>query len=117
MRTCIVQGSTLRWSSAGAEIERPGRAPVALPQADGLLRLRSGTFDPRTGEPGFPTVLGVPANARLFAVQFHTALVPEFRAEIEQLGLEVVAYWPQSAYLVRGDRGAALALAQRPFVR
>jgi len=117
VRTCIVQGSTLRWSSAGAEIERPGRAPVALPQADGLLRLRSGTFDPRTGEPGFPTVLGVPANARLFAVQFHTALVPEFRAEIEQLGLEVVAYWPQSAYLVRGDRGAALALAQRPFVR
>ena len=116
-RSCVVQGATVRWSSDGAAIERPGRASFSLPSADGLLRLRSGTFDPRLGEPAFSSALLAPPNTRLFAVQFHTAIVPEYRAELESLGLEVVAYWPQSAYLVRGERGAALALAQRPFVR
>ena len=115
--SCTVQGALVRWSADGARVERPGRAPFALPRVGGLLRLRSGTFDPRVAEPTFASGLGAPPTARLFAVQFHTSVVPEYRAEIESLGLQVVGFWPDSAYLVRGERGAALALAQRPFVR
>ncbi len=116
-QSCSVHGATVRWSALSARVERPFCAPFELPRVTGLLRLRSGTFDPRVAEPTFPSGLGPPANARLFAVQFHTSIVPEFRADIEGLGLQVVGFWPDSAYLVRGDRGAALALAQRPYVR
>ncbi len=112
-------GALLRCKADGsaAAVARAGDRFAPLPPIDGLLHLRAGTFDPLRAEPTLAGGLAAPADGRLFAVQFATAIVPEYRAALLAAGLEVVGYWPSSAYLVRGDRAVALALASQPWVR
>ncbi len=116
-----VGGATLRidrdaTGAAVAAVVRGG-AVSRLPATDGLLHLRAGTFDPLRAAPTFAGALAAPVGGRLFCVQFHTAIVPEYRAALLAAGFEVLAYWPSSAYVVRGDRAAVAALQDAPWVR
>lgn len=117
----VVGGVELRVEDADdggrAFVLRPGRPPCALPATDGLLHLRAGTFDPLAALPEVPAALRAPASGRLFAVQFHTAIVPEYRAALLDAGFEVVGYWPSSCYLVRGERRGLAALQAAAWVR
>ncbi len=111
-----VGGVQLVRDDAGDEVLRPGQQPLSLPAADPLLRLRCGAFDPLQGWPAFAPPLRA-TGQRLCAVQFRTAILPEYRQEILRQGGEIVGYWPGSAYLVRADAAARQRLAAAPFVR
>jgi hypothetical protein len=112
-----VGGATVRVLGDGAEVARGRGRPLRLPATDGLLHLRTGSFDPTHGWPRFTGDLDVPRGGRLFAVQLRTAVLPEYRAAVAALGGEVVGYWPSSAFLVRGGPELAKGLRQRPWVR
>jgi hypothetical protein len=102
----------------GARVSRDaGRTFAALPATDNRLHLRSGVFDPLLQPQRFDGLLAAPPSGRLFCVQSRTAILPEYRAALEALGFEVVAYLPQNAYVVRGERPASLLLVQESWVR
>lgn len=90
---------------------------AALPATDPLLYLRFGTFDPMQHVPRLPSRLGVPLDSRLFLVQSKTAIVPEYRVALLATGLEVIAYIPAQAYLVRGDKRQCTVARALPWVR
>ena len=94
-----------------------GRSFQSLPAYDPDLYLRCGTFDPLREPPPMPGVLAAPANGHLFVVQTATSILPEYRQALIDAGLEIVGYFPKSAYVVRGDRNVAKALSARAWVR
>src|SRR5262245_47702495 len=105
--TFAVAAALVRTEPAGggtaASISRDhGRTFVRLPASDDRLHLRCGTFDPRRAAPQFAGPLAAAAGGRLFAVQLRTALVPEYRRALQAAGVQVLAYWPDNAYVVRG---------------
>ena len=59
--------------------------------------------------------LGTGGN--VFIVQFVTQALPEFSAQIEQLGGKVYQFIPNYAYIVHMDAGTQAAVAALPFVR
>ncbi|MEQ1634773.1 MAG: S8 family serine peptidase, partial [Planctomycetota bacterium] len=117
--------STFRLGSVVVEIDGQtarhsrdaGRSFATLPPTDDRLHLRSGVFDPLRTRPSFVGLLAAPPEGRLFCVQARTAILPEYRQALESLGFEIVAYWPQNAYVVRGERPAATLLAAEAWVR
>ena len=101
-----------------AEVSRDGgRTFQALPEVDHHLYLRYGTFDPVQGEPLLPGALAATGTGRLFIVQARTSILPEYRAALENGGLEIVAYFPMNGYVVRCDRSVATGLRAAPWVR
>jgi hypothetical protein len=117
-----VGGVTMkRWQDASGDhvaMSRDGGASwTPLLDADDLLRFQLVSFDPRVGEPEFPGVLGVAAGARIHVVQFHTQVMPEYRAALEAAGVEILHFLPAQALLVRGDVAKVTALRALPFVR
>ncbi|MGE3171745.1 MAG: S8 family serine peptidase [Planctomycetota bacterium] len=106
------------FADATASVQRVGdAAPAQLPAFDPRLHLRSGVFDPWAGGPRFAAALAAPAEAALFAVQAHTALLPEYRAALAAAGAEIVGYWPMSAYVVRARGVDPATLRGMPWVR
>src|SRR5262245_10850797 len=105
--TFAVGGARVRIDNGGAAaVSRDGGSSFALPATDPLLHLRAGTFDPALGAPPLPPSLGARAGAQLFVVQARTAILPEYRDALVLAGLQVIAYLPAQAYVVRGGGDA-----------
>ena len=103
---------------SGTSVSRDrGQSFKSLPAADNRIYLRCGVFDPLEHAPPTPGALAAPAHGRLFVVQSRTSILPEYRQVILDAGLEVIAYWPMNAYVVRGDRSVMAALMTLPWVR
>src|SRR5688572_26914382 len=81
-----------------SRIARPAEAALV---AAGTINLRAGTFDPLRGAlaPVEPA-LGAGADTRYGIAQFHAGRMPS-QARLHALGVDVVAYLPEHAYLVR----------------
>lgn len=77
-----------------------------------FIEFNTGRFDTRSAEARALRAARAPlAGKRLHLVQFAGPIKPEWRAELEQLGVRIVTHIPQNTYLVYGDQ-AALARLQ-----
>src|SRR5262245_49215145 len=94
-----------------------------LPRS-GLLRLRIGTFDPRSSggpqeppaAPALPPRLRAPGS-RASIVQFVTPPLPAYRAELERLGVRIFQFLPEEALLVFLDSRTRSLVEALPYVR
>jgi hypothetical protein len=109
-----------------AALDRIGaQSRIAVRDDFNVLLLRSGVIDTTAGE-GAGTLVGMGRNVRLDAaqkgglphveklggarlrlVQFAGPVRREWLDRLRDSGLEVIAYVPNNAYLVRGDEGAS----------
>jgi hypothetical protein len=80
------------------------------------IRLLDSPVPPGTALPPVPAGYELPAGGRLFLVQFRTIVLPEWRAALERLGVEVLGHFPHNGSLVRADRGLLEAAESLDFV-
>jgi len=87
-----------------------------LIRSDRALILRNAWIDSSGAPLEVPAHLRAGPEAEAFLVQANGPVTPQFRAALEAAGVEVVAYIPNNAYLVRAWPGAKDALARVPGV-
>jgi serine protease AprX len=75
------------------------------------LRLHARSVEPGRPTPRVPDSLELPADGRLFLVQFRTLGLPEWRDALREAGAEVLQYFPFNAHLVRMDAATAAQVA------
>ena len=75
------------------------------------LRLHAGAVEPGRPTPPVPASLSLPADGRLFMVQFRTISLPEWRDALSDAGAEVLGFFPFNAHLIRMSPAAAQAVA------
>jgi hypothetical protein len=80
------------------------------------LLLRDGRVKSGEPVPAAPPALQLPADGRLFLVQFRTVGLPEWREALTAMGAEVLNFFPQNAHIVRMAPGLATSVAQLEFV-
>ncbi len=80
------------------------------------LRLHDGDVAPGQEMPGADQGLEAPAQGRLFLVQFRTLSLPAWRDAVQDLGGEVLAFFPDNAHIVRFDAASAQAARGLAFV-
>ncbi len=81
-----------------------------------LLRLHDGDVAPGQSMPAADQGLEQPAQGRLYLVQFRTLSLPAWRDALQDLGGEVLSFFPDNAHLVRFDAAAAQAARELTFV-
>jgi serine protease AprX len=84
-------------------------------QANYDIMLRAARFDPGKAVPAVAADLGTGGN--VFIVQFVTQALPEFSAQIEQLGGKVYQFVTNYAYIVYMDPATHAAVQALPYVR
>ncbi len=106
-------------ASAGYAFAQEQDEVLAEPQGSpSPIRLRFATFDPLASpEPKIAATLRSAEDARLWIVQFNRSPSDTDRAMLAGLGGEVVAYQPDTAYIVRMPANAAAAVRQELSVR
>lgn len=77
------------------------------------IRFRVRTIDP-TG-PKMQSAASM-RDAGLFAVQFKSVITPEWKAQLEELGAEIVGYVPENTLVVRLYAGQPADVKALPFV-
>jgi serine protease AprX len=102
-----------RWFAASQDGGRSWSDSRAIQTA---LRLLAGAVEPGSQAPAVPPGLSSPAEGRLFLVQFRTLSLPEWRAALQDLGAEVLNYFPFNAHIVRMNPGLAQTVAGLDFV-
>jgi hypothetical protein len=80
------------------------------------LMLRDGAVAPGQALPAVAPALALPAEGRLFLVQFRSVGLPEYRQALADAGAEVLSFFPNHAHIVRMDRGLVAAVAALGFV-
>ncbi|HVF34789.1 MAG TPA: S8 family serine peptidase [Candidatus Saccharimonadia bacterium] len=104
--------------SAGSGFALAGaESPLAAAMLDSsLLHLRAGTFDPLVTQLAPPAPALAPAGETRYGIaQFRPGRMPS-QSRLAALGVDVVAYLPDNAYLVRWN-GARAAIAALPETR
>jgi len=103
------------WMVAGTS----GATLAQLPGPEVPLRLRVGTFDPRSTTLDAPTGLqrAGSGEAGLWIVQFTGPIEEAWYTALTETGLDVVAYIPDYAYLVWGNATAAEQAQTAPPLR
>lgn len=87
-------------------------------QANYLLKLRHGDFDPLTDQtPTLAARLTSGEKQNLYLVQFVTQSLKEYRQAIKQAGGDVYFFMPNNAHVVRLPGEAKQKVADLPFVR
>lgn len=81
------------------------------------ILLRAGRLHPGIDEPALPARLRSAPVEQLFIVQFETGGVEAWRRVLARLGVEVLAYLPEHAHVVRMAPALAASVAAQPFVR
>jgi hypothetical protein len=108
------------WNEAGerwfAATRDGGRTWSDARAIETTLRLHAGTVEPGRPVPPVPDSLVSPAEGRLFLVQFRTLGLPEWRDALEELGAEVLNYFPFNAHVVRMHPGLAPRVADLDIV-
>ena len=102
-----------RWFAASRDDGRSWSDSRALQTT---LRLLAGDTEPGRPAPAVPAALAQGAEGRLFLVQFRTLSLPEWRAALQDLGAEVLNYFPFNAHIVRMSSGLAQTVAGLDFV-
>lgn len=102
-----------RWFSAARDTGRTWAEPRAI---ETTLRLRAGAVERGRPIPEVPASLALPAEGRLFIVQFRTLGLPEWREALQSAGAEVLNYLPFNAHIVRLHPGFVPAVAALDFV-
>jgi serine protease AprX len=97
-----------RWFSATRDNGRTWFEPRAIATA---LRLHAGAVEPGQALPAVPAALALPADGRLFLVQFRTLGLPEWREALTAVGAEVLQYFPFNAHIVRMSPALARTVA------
>ncbi|HEV2845918.1 MAG TPA: hypothetical protein VG477_13780, partial [Thermoanaerobaculia bacterium] len=87
-----------RWFAASRDGGRSWSESRAIQMT---LRLLAGETEPGKPAPAVPTALAQGAEGRVFLVQFRTLSLPEWRAALQDLGVEVLNYFPSNAHIVR----------------
>lgn len=102
------------WNEAGARwfsaTRDGGSSWLEARPIETALRLHAGAVEPNRPVPPVPGSLTLPADGRLFLVQFKTVGLPEWRQALEDAGAEVLSYFPFNAHVVRMSPGLAGAL-------
>lgn len=85
------------------------------------LMLRNEPFDPATNHsPTLTAAATAPGSVaspqRLYLLQFREPLRGEWRATLEKLGVRLIRFVPEDAYVARCDASSVQALARLPFV-
>jgi len=109
----LVAGSTIAGSPAQSTDTAASSGPV--------LRLQRGVFDPLRSQPALPTALAVndftDTDRAQTVVQFKGPIQSGGRQALEALGVQVLDYVPDFAYLVLADGAQREALGKLPAVR
>lgn len=90
---------------------------------DNLLILKAAIFDPiRDGEPDLGSYVadylkGMPLATKYYIVQFNGPMTPARQQNLEKTGVEVLAYVPNNAFLVRAGEHAYASLKTFAGVR
>lgn len=106
-------GSIASMYSASLE----GRAYSMPTEVSNQIRIRAGEFDPSVQQAAVPAELEAQPGNRMFMVQFATAFLPAYAAEIEALGGTVRRFIPDNAQLIELPADAVPAVEALPFVR
>jgi hypothetical protein len=102
-----------RWAS----YSRDGGRTWSAPQATGTaLKLLGGDVEPGQPMPPVVSALTLPAEGRLFLVQFRSVGLPEWREALADLGAEVLNFFPHNAHIVRMDPALVPSVARLAFV-
>jgi len=102
-----------RWAS----YSRDGGKIWSAPQATGTaLKLLGGDVLPGQPMPPVPPALTLPADGRLFLVQFRSVGLPEWRQALTELGAEVLNFFPHNAHIVRMDPALVPAVSRLAVV-
>lgn len=80
------------------------------------LRLLEAAVGPGEPMPEVPAGLALPSGGRLFVVQFRTISLPEWRAALERLGVELLRFFPHNGHIVRMDPSLRGRVAGLDFV-
>jgi hypothetical protein len=80
------------------------------------LRLRDGAVEPTDGMPEVAHGYELPADGQLWLVQFRTIGLPEWRTALNDLGAEVLNYFPHNGHIVRAGAGVVAAARGLDFV-
>lgn len=82
-----------------------------------VIRFLNGPFDASTLAPTRPDAwIQDPSGRSLGVVHFHAPIKASWKADLESLGIDVLRYVPQDAFLVRGSPAALDGLAGLPYV-
>ncbi|MCC6659493.1 MAG: S8 family serine peptidase [Phycisphaerales bacterium] len=82
-----------------------------------MIYLRAGAVDTSAGRAGLAALAGPAAGQRQYVVQLDGPITPDRRARMARAGIQVGAYLPMNAYIVRLDRAAPAAVAGLDFLR
>jgi serine protease AprX len=97
-----------RWFSATRD---GGATWLAARAIETALRLHDGAVEPGRPVPPVPAALALPADGRLYLVQFRTVGLPEWRDALRGAGAEVLSFFPFNAHVVRMSPDVATAVA------
>lgn len=116
-------GFVLLWSeSRGAStsdhylVKRDSTGFARSRAQDHRIHMKRGTFDPLQSTPEFEESTWH-ASGELHLVQFICPPLVEFRAELEDLGAEVLQFVPEDTRIVRLDDDLVQRVRDLPFVR
>ena len=87
-----------RWFSATRD---GGRSWFEARAIDTAIRLKAGDAEPGRPMPAPAASLTLPADGRLYVVQFKTLGLPEWREALTEVGAEVLSYLPSNSHIVR----------------
>lgn len=87
-----------RWFSATNDAGRSWSEARGIETA---IRLRAGGAEPGRPLPPPAASLTLPADGRLYIVQWKTLSLPEWRGALAEAGAEVLSYLPHNAHIVR----------------
>jgi hypothetical protein len=94
---------------------------VPSPAEGGTIHLLAHPFDPTAGEPSIePRLQAVelgPGEAGYFLVQLTGPPTDERKADVGELGGDLIAYVPDDTYIVRMTEAARASLSESPSVR
>jgi subtilisin family serine protease len=91
-------------------------APLSI-TTDRRIRLRVGAFDPLAQVPDVPPDLAAPAASRVAIVQLRATPDQAVRARLAELGVELLGYIPEDAYLIECSPEVRMKLAASPEIR
>jgi hypothetical protein len=80
------------------------------------LRLKDAAVDAGEPMPTIPAEFSLPADGRLYLVQFKTTGIPEWRRALDELGATVLNHVPHNAQIVRIDADLLSTVRSLDFV-
>jgi len=121
IRIVLLAAMTLLLVASSIAARSPVQSSDTATSYSPVLRLQRGVFDPLRSQPDLPAALAVNGFADVgraqTVVQFQRPIQPGWRPSLEALGVQVLDYVPDFAYLVLADGAQREALGKLPAVR